>query len=262
MYASTGFRNQSLGNKVPRELLKDFVIKCYGGDGIPANADAAVLGTLLATLTISGATSKVAQVMRITPVTAGTTGTWSVTVGKDTVIFTDDGTPTAAEICTGLTNLLNVMAGGAITTPPGVLNTTNDGIFTVTNNGTTIDITSAVAGVSIEVSSTCTGAGNTLTTSTQTDHRYGIRWEAYTDIASGILEKLASDTINGAFVANGTILYGRICADDDVGGLSTSLVRLQLTAAVANAELELSHVDGVTGEVVTVTGMNIYLEES
>ena len=260
---STGLMNQELGNKSTRDLLNGKIIWGYSGaipvaSGIYSAADAAETGTRVIRFTTAGATAKVAQVMRITPATAGTTGTWSVTVGKDTVIFTDDGIPSVAEVCAGLTNLLNVMAGGAITTPPGVMNTDNNGVFTVTNNTTSVDVTSAVAGVPIEVSSSCTGAGNTLVTTTQTDNAYGIRFEPYSGVSGAILERKSGDTWSGEMLSDAVITHCRIQADDDAGGLSTTLVRMQGQAATANAEFVVSHTDGKTGETISVTLGEIY----
>jgi len=258
---STGLRNQLLGNKSIRDILRGGYLDVRSGPA-PATADAAVTGIQLVKIVRASLTSKVAQVMRITP-TAGTAAAavWNVTVNGDQVSFTDDGTPLATEICTGLTNLLDVLGGGAITTPAGTIQTDKcSARFTVTNNGSTIDITSSVAGVPIDVSSSVSGAGagtGTLITTTQTEDAYGISLEAYSDVASGIVEKLATEVWSGVAVATGTAGYVRYVADGDTGVLSTSKPRIQGVVSTSNAPFIISSVNVVLGTTQTMDTFQI-----
>jgi len=259
---STGLKKMLFGSQSLRDILRGGRIDIYGGVAGPDSADKAATGTKLLTITRASLSAKVAQVMRITP-TAGTavSAEWRVTVNGDTVVFTDDGTPSASEICTGLTNLLNVLAGGAITTPAGTIEAAkNDGKFTVTNNGDTLDITSAVAGVPIDVSSEVAGAGagsGTLVTSTQTEDAYGISLEEFDDIASGIIEKTSGEVWSGVGISDGTATYFRYVADSDDATLSTSQPRIQGVVATANAPLIIKNVNIYTGATTTVDTFQI-----
>lgn len=259
---STGLKNALLGSQSIYEILRAGLIKVYSGTA-PTDADTAIGAgnTLLCTISLASAVAKVAQIMRITP-TAGTANAaeWRVTVNGDTVVFVDDGSPTPTEICTGLTNLLNVLAGGNITTPAGQVETAKcNGTFTVTNNTTTIDITSAVAGVPIDVTSTATGAGvgtGTLVTSTQAAHAYGLSLD-YSGIASGVIEKPSGDVWSGAAGADGTAAFFRFVQDDDTGGLSTAQERIQGTISTANAPLIIKNINIYSGATVTVDTFQI-----
>lgn len=259
---STGFIKETFGSgKSTREVLKDFIMWGFSGT-VPATADAAETGTRLVKFTLSGATVKAKQKIRITP-TVGTASAavWNVKLGGQdgvTVSITDDGTPTATEICTALYNALRVQTGVvAATTPAHTVN--NPDVyqkFTFTDNTGTLDIEAATAGVSFEVSVSVSGAGagtGSIATSTITEHAYGFRWEAYSGIESGELERLSGDEWKGTFLADGVLTHGRIQSDDDTGILSTSAVRLQGLIAVANSEITVTHVDGVTGEEVSAS---------
>lgn len=260
---SDGLKKEVLGEKSLRDILRGGHIKIYSG-AAPETANAAVTGTPLNKITRASLSAKVAQVMRVTP-TAGTANAadWKVTVNGDTVIFTDDGTPTAAEICTGLTALLNGLAGGALTTPAGVINTAKcDGKFTVTNNGTTIDITSAVAGVPIDVTSEVVNGGGTKGTGTNvtttiTADAYGISLEESSGIATGIIEKASAEVWSGLGLADGQAGYFRYVKDDDDGTLSTTQPRIQGVVSTANAPLIIKNINIYTGATTTIDSFQI-----
>jgi hypothetical protein len=269
--ASTGLLNAMAGEESVRDIFGPCELRIFGVSGTtpPSDPDSAEVGQLLLRLTRTGDTTKVAQVMRITPTPGTAAGAdWSVTVNGDTVVFTDDGTPTAAEICTGLTALLNALAGGAMTTPAGKIQTEKcNGKFTVTNNGTTIDITSAVAGVPIDVSSAVaagTGSLGTATnvTTTQTADAYGLLFEKYADVASGILELMAGMVPTGTGLATGTAVYGRLVSIDDDGTQSTTQPRIQGSVGVSNADILLTHTDITTGEPSTASLGQIVFNKS
>jgi hypothetical protein len=135
-YVSTGIRNALL------PYLREFFqfgcakINMYAGT-VPASADAAVTGTLLCTYTASGSAVKAKQKIRLTP-TPGTAngGVWNIVLNGTTFSFTDDGTPSATEICTGLYNLIRAGIGTtSITTPAGAITIPDvAALFTLTDN--------------------------------------------------------------------------------------------------------------------------------
>jgi hypothetical protein len=265
---STGTRNQMLGYKNLRDIFDGCYLKIYSGT-IPDTADAAVTGTLLATITNASIIVKAKQKIRFTPTTGGTTGTWTIVLNGVTFTFTDDASPTAAEICTGLYRLINTgqaasskyftnSTDGAITAG-GIINDPKIyRLFALTDNTGTLDIEAATAGVPFDYSATATGAGNSMATSIQTADAYGLRWEAYADIASGIIEKLSSQTWSGVAVAEGTATYGRFVLDSDTGGSSTSEPRIQgYCGTTSTAEIRLSHTAIVTGETLTCSSFSI-----
>jgi hypothetical protein len=254
---SPGLQNKLAANNSMKGILEPFIVNVYGGSTIPATAGAAELGTKLLTLTNASATAKVAQIMHVTPATAGTTGTWSVTVNGDQVTFTDDTTPTVKEVVEGLKAALDALVGGAVTTPACTIQTAKcHDKFTVTEDDTKLVITSASAGVPITVTSTCTGAGNTLTTTTSVADAYGLMFEAEGDVASGILELLSTMTASGTGLAAGTALYARVVGIDDTGVLSTTEPRIQCSVGTANADLILDTVSIKVSRTVTASSLS------
>lgn len=259
--ASTGFNKEILGGKSIREVLKDKIIRLYSGtiptaSGVYTAADAAETGTRIVPITTAGATAKVKQKITITPVVGDASAdVWSVTLNGITVSVTDDGTPSVAEVCTLLSNALKAINGTAITTPPCDLSIPDvEGLFTITDNTTNVTVEAATAGVSFEYSSTVTGATTaSLTSVLTTDNAYGIRFEPYSGITVSTLERKSGDTWKGIAASTAVITHGRFLADDDAGGLSDSLVRLQGDAAVANAFFILTHTDVTVGEEISVT---------
>jgi len=262
-YNSTGLQNKSLGQKSMRDLLNDKkIIRGFSGE-IPASADAAETGTRVVKITTAGATSKVKQKITITPVIGDASGdVWSVTLNGITASFTDDASATVAEVCTGLSNALNVINGTAITTPACDLSIpATEGLFTITDNTTNLTVEAATAGVPFDYSATVTGATTaSLTAVLTTDNAYCIRFEPYADVSGGILERKSGDTWKGLLESDAVITHCRIMDDDDAGAVSTTLVRMQGEAATANAEFIFTHVDGKTGEEVSCTLGEIYAE--
>ncbi len=253
---STGARNQMLHTLPLRDIFNRGCAKInvYAG-AAPATADAAVAGTLLCTITNGSATVKAKQKIRFTP-TPGTAnaGVWGITLNGTLVTFTDDGTPTAAEICTGLYNAWRVASGLiAVTTPACTIN--NPDVyqkFTFTDNGGTLDIEAATAGTAFDYSTSITGAGagtGSWTTAQQTADAYGLRFE---DAAAGIIEKLASQTWSGVAANAGTSVYFRLVLDSDDGTLSTTQPRIQGNCSTANSDLNLSSLTFVAGATWTI----------
>lgn len=256
LYLSTGLRNLMLHTNSLRDVFNRgcAVLKIYSGS-LPASADAAVTGTLLCTITNAGAAVKAKQKIRFTP-TPGTAngGIWGITLNGTLVTFTDDGTPTAAEICTGLYNAWRVASGAiAVTTPACTIN--NPDVyqkFTLTDNTGTLDIEAATSGVAFDYSTSITGAGagtGSWATSIITADAYGLRFEAVADIASGIIEKLASQTWQGTNTATGVASHYRLVLDSDTGVLSTTEPRIQGAVSTANSDANFKSVQFETSDI-------------
>lgn len=267
---STGLINRWLGNK---ESLGDIFnfgcskLNIYYSTSIPNSANDAVSGSLLITVTNASTVVKAKQKVRITP-TVGTANAavWNVVLNGTTVSFTDDGTPSATEICTGLYNAIRVACGTvAVTTPACTIN--NPDIyqkFTLTDNTGTLDIESATAGISFDLSVSVSGAGagtGSMAAVTTVEDAYGLRFEAYSGITSGIMEKLSTQTWSGAATATGIAVYGRLVLDSDTGGLSTTEPRIQGQVAVSGGDFNISHIDITTGETITASSFSIEVPE-
>lgn len=238
-------------------------IDVYGGAAAPATADAAAAGTKLYSITnnakVPGVDAKAKQKIRITPTPGSAAAAeWNVTLNGVKATFIDDGTPTAAEICTGLYNLIRAMIGTvSITTPAGKINIPDVNVVVVlTDNAGTLDVEAAVAGVPFKLELSVSGAGagtGALAMTTLTEDSYGLQFEEPADITVGILEKSASQTWAGKVVADGTPTYFRVVTDADTGTSSTTLPRSQgAISTVAGAAMEISHSSVKVGETVFV----------
>lgn len=78
----------------------------------------------------------------------------------------------------------------------------------------------------------------------------GIEFEAAAQ--NGAVVKLASQTWQGANVANGTATFCRVCPASDTGSASATAVRMQGTVGQIAADLELSSVDLVSGAPLVI----------
>lgn len=256
IYESTGLRNQKLQSLSLRDIFNRgcAVLKIYAG-AIPANADAAVSGTLLCTITNDGAVAKSKQKIRFTPtVGSANGGVWGISLNGTLVTFTDDGSPTPTEICTGIYNAWRVASGlVAATTPAYTVN--NPDVyqkFAFTDNTGTLDIESATAGVAFDYAASITGAGagtGSVAMAVVTADAYGLRFEDAADVTTGILEKLASQTWRGTNVTSGVASYFRLVLDADSGAASTTDPRIQGQISTANSDLNLKSVQFETGDI-------------
>ena len=256
IFESTGLRNQKLHTWSWRDIFNRgcAVLKIYSG-AIPANADAAASGTLLCTITSDGAVAKAKQKIRFTPTPGSANGgVWGILLNNTLVTFTDDGSPSIAEICTGLYNALRVATGlVAVTTPACTIN--NPDIyqkFAFTDNATSLDVEAAVDGVAFDYAASVTGAGagtGAMAAAVITADAYGLRFENAADVTSGILEKLASQTWRGTNVAAGVASYFRLVLDADSGASSTTDPRVQGQVATANSDLNLKSVQFEIGDI-------------
>jgi len=260
LYVSTGARQSLLKGDSLRDMFNrnTALIKVYSG-AAPATADAAATGTLLVTISAASATAGTKQKVRFTP-TAGdaTTNTWTITLNGVAHSFVDSGSLSPTQICTGLYNLIGAGNGSAITTPAGTINIPQlNARFALTDNTGTLDIEAATLGMSFEYTATVSGGGTgSWTTAVQAAHA-GLDFELASDVASGIIEKLSSQTWSGVAGATGTAGYFRLVQYADTAALSTSQIRLQGTVNTSNADLNMSKVNVVTGETHTITTFSI-----
>lgn len=259
---STGLRNKLQASKSLREILNRGCAKLiyYGGAAAPATADAAATGSQLIVFTNDSATVKAKQKIRFTP-TPGTANAaeWSITLNGTKVSFTDDGTPSVAEICTELYNAWRAASGAtAVTTPSCTINNPDVyQLFTLTDNTTSLDIESSTAGISFDYSAAVEGAGagtGSWATSEITADAYGIQFEAAADVSSGIMELLSTQTVSGLGLVAANAVYWRLVLDADDGTLSTTQDRIQGSIATANADIIM------TGTTLVVVGATYTLD--
>jgi len=255
---STGLAKYLHGSGSMKKCFTGGRIDVYSG-APPATADAAATGTLLYSIVNNAQIAKVKQKIRFTPVIGtATAGDWTITLNGIAFKFVGDGSVTIAEVCTGLYNLIRAgIRTTAITTPPGAITIPDvDGLFVLTDNGTSLDIEAATAGIPFSYASTVDGAGAgtaTFGNSIIAADAYGLEFEALGDITAGEIEKLASQTWSGETVTDGTPGYYRLVTDPDNGSLSTSYPRLQGTVStVAGSDMTISHGSVVAGETVTI----------
>lgn len=241
---STGLRDLMLATKSLKKALDGGVIQYYqSSGGIPATADDPVTGTLLCTITDSSATTNTAKKkITITPTTAGTTGTWTVAINGLAVTFTDDGSPTVAEVCAGLSAAINVVMGQADgTTPKFKVSAGGEyGAVVAVDGATSFTVEAVSAGTLFDYSVAATGAGNSLAAVITLAAAYGLLFEADADATAGIVEKLASQTWSGKAAATGTVDYFRFVTYGDAGSSSTTLPRIQGNVATSGSDLNIS----------------------
>ena len=261
LYVSTGARQSLLKGDSLRDMFNrgSAELKIYSG-AAPATADAAATGTLLVTITDTSVATGSKQKVYFTPTVDAGAGynTYFITINGITCSFYDSGGSTVAQVVTGLVNVLNVANGGAITTPAGTITIPQtSGNLTVVDSTTHVSVESTTLGESFDYSVSTTGTGSgTLTATVNTNDR-GLRFEAAADVATGIIEKLASQTWSGVAGASGTSGYFRLSLYGDAQSLSTSAIRLQGTVNTSNADLNMSKVNVVAGETHTIDTFQI-----
>jgi len=244
---STGLRNSMLGGKSLAETMGDMVCKIYSGSA-PASADDAETGQLLVTITNGSKTVKEKQKVTVTATVANNFD-YSITLNGVTVVYTSSGSATADEISAGLKTAIDNATG---TTANGI--TINNpkiyGLFTTTDIGGgsgQVSIESAVEGKAFDIS-----VGDNLTYVVDRENAYGIHFEPFSAVESGVLEKKASEVWSGVCVATGTAGYARLVRDDDDGTASTTQPRLQGTVATANADVIVTSVNFAQGATQTI----------
>jgi len=226
---------------------------------VPATVDAAATGTLLYSIVNNAAVAKAKQKIRFTPTPGSANAAiWSIILNGITFSFTDDGSPSQAEICTGLYNLIRAgIRTTAITTPAGAIVIPDvDGAFVLTDNATSLDFESSVFGVPFEYSASVSGAGagtGSWATAVQAEDAYGLQFEVPSDITAGELELLAGKTWTGKAVDGGTPAYFRMVQDSDDGSSSSSAIRSQGSVSTApGADMVISNPTVALNQTVTI----------
>lgn len=79
---------------------------------------------------------------------------------------------------------------------------------------------------------------------------------------SGIIGKTATESWKVTPVADGTVTFYRFIISTDVGGLSTTAMRVQGTVGTANADMLVDSTTFVTGVIRTVSSFSIGMPSS
>jgi hypothetical protein len=244
---STGLRNFLAQFGSFQAAMQNGKLEIYSGSQ-PANADAAVTGTLLGTIT-TGSASRTAEVLAVGTVTlnSGSSGSVdAITVNSVAIL------PAAVPYNTSLTQ-----------TAADVATAINQGIssprYKATSSGAVITI-SALPG---------TGAGpntyvvaSTVTTLTKTDANLaggvtaanGLKWG---NASSGAIDKLSTATWSGVNAASGTAGYFRLYGSvADAGALDSALTALRMDGAIAASGSDLNMGTSFTsGATTTITSL-------
>ena len=245
---STGMRNWILAMK--REILDDCVMKIYTGTA-PAEADDAVSGNILVTISKSSATVDTTE--RSTP------GRWSVTIpgshaeGTYAVSITtaDSVTPTTCTYTTAdpeghADN--NAIAKGLARE----IREACPQVFAIAEGANSkLYIQGRVGGLDI---SAVADGGGTVTIVTFSEIEVAARCDAlYFGLpASGAMSK-SSDTWSGLIGTTGVAGYFRIVRPDDDGTESTTQKRLQGTVSTSGAELNMGNTTLTATQTHTVS---------
>jgi len=80
--------------------------------------------------------------------------------------------------------------------------------------------------------------------------------------SSGVISKTTSETWKVTPVATGTASFYRFVLNDDVGGLSTSAIRIQGTVGIANTDMLVDSVTFTTGVARNISAFSIGMPSS
>lgn len=249
---STGLRNQLLNGRGFREIFASSVIKIYSGTA-PTEADDAISGTLLCTITKSSGTasSKEHGVVAVNTATVpGTTdGTYILTVTVDGVAYTATYTAATAAnrdvIAVGLAWELNKI--------PQVMATCQ------TTGGATgiVNVSCRIPGITLTIADGG-GTGGVLGCAAVTAGSRAADDTLQMKLAaSGVIEKITADTWSGVVVADGTAGYFRLVTTEDLETDNTTDVRVQGSISTAGSEMNLSSVSLVTGATLTLSTFSV-----
>lgn len=243
---STGLRNEMLSGQELRKIFIDSAIKIYSGTA-PADADAAVTGTLLAVITKASGTLSPGEVSTAKEATHLITShangeTFSLVINGTTYTYTNTPDLDAIPIAAALAALVDA-----------------DPAVEAHAAGTaTIYIRSKFPGVTFTITKDGTG------TTTLTD-------DAVANVASDGLKFLAAsagaiaknaDVWSGVGLAVGTAGYFRLVKSSDTGVLSTTEIRLQGNVGTSGSDLTLSSVNITIGATQTIDTATITMPAS
>lgn len=242
---SKGLRNFLLEAGSMKNALANGRIQIYTG-AQPTDADSAVAGTLLATITLA-AGAFTAEVLATGSVSLDSGGSGSVNtftvnsleiMGSATA-FNSTLTQTAADIVTKINN-----------NPKNLL-------FVASSVGATITIT-AKPGLGTLANGWV--VATTVTTITKTDNNMAngvlaVNGLTFGDATAGVLSKPSADTWSGAAVATGTAGWFRYLgsvADAGAADASEVYIRMDGSVATSGSDLNMSNTNFVTLAVQTI----------
>jgi hypothetical protein len=254
---STGLVNYIAASGSARQALSNGRIFVYTGTQ-PATADSAITGTLLATLTKSGAAFTAETLPKWEFTLAGTSGSLtSVKIGGveclgSTIAFTSTLDNTATLAAASITNTFTspdytATAAGAVVTitgPVGVGASLNTLTVATTVSGGDLTATPAAAGAATVAGITSLNGCN-------------FQFPA----VDGVLTK-ETENWSGVAAATGTAGWFRYMADAaDTTGVSTVFRRLDGSIATSGAEMNLSSTAVTAGGTFTINSSSFTLDK-
>ena len=239
---STGLRNFKQQHGSTKQALQGGKLEIYSGSQ-PATPETAVSGTLLCTVTAaSGSRTNEVVAMGSVTLTGGSSGSVdAITVDGIAIL------PAAVTYATSLTNTATLVAtaiNNAITSPQ----------YRAVGNGAVIEIY-AMLGAGAAPNGFV--VASTVTTLTKTDanmasgvtHVNGLSWG---QSASGVLDRLSTQTWSGVNAATGTAgwfrLYGAV---SDAGGTDSTGTTIRLDGAIAASGSDLNIATAFTNLATT-----------
>lgn len=245
---STALRNAILSGEELRKIFHDSVIKIYSGTA-PADADAAVTGTLLAAITKSSATVSVGEVSTAKEATHLITShviaeTFSLVINGTTytyVVPAEDAT--AIEIAARLAALVDA----------------DPAVYANAAGTATIYIRSKFPGLTFTITKAGTGTTTLSDDAVTNSAADGLKFLA---ASAGVMSKNA-DTWSGVGLAVGTAGYFRLVKSSDTGGLVTvTEPRIQGNVGTSGSDLTLSSVNITIGATQTIDTATITMPAS
>lgn len=247
---STGARNHQLSGGSWRSAFNGGKLEIYTG-AQPANADAAITGTKLVTITLASGAHTAEVQPTGTAVLAGTVGTVTgMTIdGEQIMGATATFVDTLTNLAIAVRDIINrnprnlrfvASALGATVTikaRPGIgANLNAIGVLVTTGAG--------------GITSTDTDVGNVVAGVTQVN---GLQFES---ASAGSLTKLASQTWSGVIAVTGTAGWFRLkgpVADADAADTTETVLRLDGSVAVSGGDLNLTSTALVSGATETIS---------
>lgn len=228
---STAARNFLAGIGSYKDLFQNGRMEIYSGSQ-PANADAAVTGTLLCTITDNSA-SRTAEVLA--------TGSVTLTGGS------------SGSLNTLTVNSVDIL-GGAVPYNTSLNQTATDIATQINRNRSNVEYTASASGAVVTIKALPgTGAApngfvvaSTTTTLTKTDANLSGGVNAanglkFSEPSSGAVSKLASQTWSGINVSSGTAGYYRLYGGvADAGALDSSATYYREDGAIGTSGADLN----------------------
>ena len=241
---STGLRDFVNGGGSKRAFLQDCIMKIYDG-APPADADAAVTGNLLVTITQGSDTTynrdgwgEIVNVL-VTSHAPGDTFSFDVTIGAETLVTTRTYTNTpdagaAADVAVRLCRLFNEVGCFACATGTdgniNVMAPSRKALTIALHAGATGSVTITDNKYAPDTTGTCLNFGPSV---------------------SGSMSK-TSDIWSGLVALSGTAGYFRFVQTNDDGTLSTTQRRMQGSISTSGAELNMDNLTISAGKTHTV----------